>query len=126
TALEQMEGQPADSGRFTGMGAWGGYAVHTLAMSLRMMGSAIRSVIDTGTAGERTVTLDYGDERRALIDVREAENGFDALGWTFAARIGQNYIAEKITDYDGFYLNLMRRAASFVKTGKADMPVEEA
>lgn len=124
--VSELAGKRIDAGRFTGMGAWDGYGIHTLTMALRMMGHGVRRIIDTGSATAHTVTLDYGDDRRAIVDVREAENGYEALGWSVAIRAAGKYHVVKITDHEGFYLNLMRHAAGFMKSGTADMPAEEA
>jgi predicted dehydrogenase len=110
----------------SGLSTWHLYGVHTLAMALRIMGHEVKRLIDTGTPTARTVTLDYGAGRRAVVDVRRAANEWDVFGWSFAARVGDRYVAAKIADYDGFYANLMRRACAFFQTGESDMPVEEA
>ena len=125
-AMPAFEANPPTEGRFTGMGVWSGYGVHTVTMALRVFGPDVKRVIDTGTPTARTVTLDYGDGRRAVVDVREASNGYEALGWSFIAKTGSEYVGAKIADYDGFYANLMRRACAFFKTGEPDMPLSEA
>lgn len=109
-----------------GMGHWNAYGIHTLALALRITGPTVRRVIDTGTPTARTVTLDFGEGRRAVVDVRQAENEWDVLGWTFAARVGDRYVSGAVKDYEGFYAGLMKQAAEFFRTGKSDMPVEEA
>lgn len=114
------------AGRFTGMGNWSGYGIHTLAMALRVFGAGVRRVADTGVEGARTVALDYGEGRRAIVDVREAANGYEALGWTFTAKVGDRYVGGQVTDFEGFYANLMRHTAAFFKSGTPDMPTEEA
>jgi hypothetical protein len=110
------------------MGDWRGYGVHTVAMALRVFGPDVVRVADTGAPGARTVALDYGSSRRAIVDVREAANGYEALGWTFAVRAGddQDYVVGRVTDFEGFYANLMRRTAAFFRTREVDMAVEEA
>ena len=124
--MPRFEAAPASAGLFTGMGTWQIYGVHTATMALRVFGPSVKRVINTGTAAANTVTLDYGDGRRAVVDVREATNGYEALGWSFAARTGEEYVAAKVLDHEGFYLNLMRQACGFFKTGKSDMSVDEA
>jgi predicted dehydrogenase len=124
--MPEYQSSPITAGHFTGMGVWSGYGVHTLALALRVMGPDVQRVADTGLATDRTVTLDYGDGRRGVVDVREAQNGYEALGWTFTGKVGERYVGAKVADYDGFYTNLMRRTAGFFKTHTVDMPVEEA
>src|SRR5205085_8186047 len=114
------------AGHVRGMGVWSGYGVHPRALALRVMGPDVRRIADTGTAMDRTVTLDYGGGRRAVVDVRDAVNGYESLGWTFTAKVGDRYVGAKVADYDGFYTNLMRRTAGFFKTSSVDMPLEEA
>jgi predicted dehydrogenase len=109
-----------------GMGQWSGYGVHTLSIITGIMGHDIRRVIHTGTPQAATVTLDYAGGRRGVVDVRDAANGYDALVWSFAARVGDKYETATVKDFDGFYANLMRRAAGFFKTGTSPMPAEEA
>src|SRR5207245_2163290 len=117
---------PVDEMFARGMGHWSGYGVHTLSMVLRIMGHEVERIIDTGTKTARTVTLDYGSGRRAIVDLRTALNEWDEFGWTFGARIEDRYITKTISDFDGFYANLMRRATAFFRTGESDMPIEEA
>lgn len=124
--MPEYQSSPVTAGHFTGMGVWSGYGVHTLALALRVMGPDVKRVADTGVPSARTVTLDYGDGRRGVVDVREAQNGYEALGWTFAGKVGDRYVGAKVADYDGFYTNLMRRTAVFFKTQTVDMPIEEA
>lgn len=125
-ALPVMKRESVTDTLVRGLSQWDGYGVHTLAMALRILGYDVRRLIDTGTKTARVVTLDYRDGKRAVVDVRTAVNEWQILGWSFAARVGDHYVAETIKDFDGFYANLMRRAASFFKLGKSDMPVEEA
>src|SRR5436305_2043862 len=82
--------------------AWEYYGVHTIAMALRIMGSNVKRGIDTGTGTARTVTLDFGANRRAVMDVRTAENEWDEFNWRFAFRSGDRYVSADIRDYDGF------------------------
>jgi len=125
-AVTEMAGAPVTECLARGLSGWALYGVHSVAIATRLMGAGVRRVIDTGTPSARTVTLDYGDGRRAVVDVRTATNEWDVFGWSFAARVGDRYIAATVGDYDGFYANLMRRAAAFLTRGEVDMPVEEA
>jgi predicted dehydrogenase len=125
--MEQYRAEPPAAGLFTGMGTWKIYGIHTLTMALRVFGPDVKRVINTGTATASTVTLDYGDDRRAVVDVREAANGYEALGWTFNAKVGDNYVGGRVTDFEGFYLNLMRQTCAFFKSGgTSDMDAAEA
>lgn len=125
-AMPELQSAAVSEGRFTGMGKWSGYGVHTISMALRVMGCDAKRIIDTGTVTGRNVTLDYGDGRRATLDVRHAANEWDHFGWSFAAKVGDKYVGAKVVDFDGFYANLMRRAAAFFRTGQPDMDIEEA
>jgi predicted dehydrogenase len=125
--MDQYRAERPSAGLFTGMGTWKIYGIHTLTMALRVFGPDVKRVLNSGTATASTVTLDYGNDRRAVVDVREAANGYEALGWTFNAKVGDNYVGGRVTDFDGFYLNLMRQCCAFFKSGgKADMDVAEA
>jgi predicted dehydrogenase len=125
-AMGELQAGEAVDGRFTGMGKWAGYGVHTLSMALRVMGCGVQRMIDTGTADGRNVTLDFGGGKKATLDVRHAANEWDHFGWSFAAKVGDKYVGAKIADFEGFYANLMRRMAAFFRSGQADMPIEEA
>lgn len=126
TILPDVAGQTLVDGRFTGMGKWATYGVHTLCLALRLMGHKVKRIIDTGTEHSRNVVLEFADGRRASLDVRFAANQWDFCPWSFAARIGENYIGAKVDNHDAFYMNLMRDVCSFFKTGKVEMPIEEA
>lgn len=125
-ALPEIGTEPVREARFIGIGKWMGYGVHTLAMALRVMGPDIKRLIDTGTSTARTVTLDYDDGRRAVLDVRHAKNEYEHIGWSFDVRVGDRYVGAKVEDHSGFYANLMRATASFFKSGKTEMSVQEA
>jgi hypothetical protein len=124
--LPELAGKTVGEAGARGLSGWDLYGIHTLAMALRLMGAGVRRLIDTGTPMARIVTLDYGEGRRALVEVRQAANEWDVFGWSFAARVDDRYVVGAVKDYDGFYANLMRHAAAFLKTGQSDMPIEEA
>jgi predicted dehydrogenase len=123
--MPQIKAANAESCYVRGMGNWSGYGIHTLAPALRMMGHGVKRVIDTGIPGASAITLDYGD-RRANLEVREAKNGYEFFSWTFGAKVGDSYVGGTVKKYDEFYANLMKHSAGFFKTGKVDMPMEEA
>lgn len=125
-AREQIGRQQVTDAATRGLSHWNLYGCHTVSLALGLMGAAVRRLSDTGTETARTVTLDYGDERRAVVDVRTAANEWDVFGWWFAGRAGDRYVAAAITDFEGFYANLMRQAAAFMKSGKAPFSVEDA
>lgn len=104
-----------------GFGAWNHYGIHTLSLALRIMGFGVKRIIDTGTATARTVTLDLGDGRRAIIDVRQSADAGQQFPWHFAFRAGDEYRAAPVSDADGFYANLMRQGTAFFTTGKTDL-----
>lgn len=109
-----------------GINDWDRYGIHTLAIALRIMGAEVHRVIDTGRIGARTVTLDYGDNRRAVLDVRHASNEGEFFSWRFAAHSGEPYIGAEIKDSPAFYENVLRQVIGFLKTGKSDMPIADA
>ena len=109
-----------------GMGHWPHYGIHTLSLVLALMGSGIRRVRDTGTEESRVVTLDYGDGRRAHLEVRNAANQWDVFPWVFGGRLGDRYVTSTAADYNGFYRNQMMAILDFFRTGTPPAPVEEA
>ncbi len=108
-----------------GMGMWNGYGIHSLSLAIRIMGHKVKRVIDTGTPTARTVTLDFGEERRAVLDVRASSNEWNESGWMFAAKVGERYVSSAVKDYDGFYANLIRRTCRFFKTKDPGIEPEE-
>ena len=104
-----------------GFGAWNHYGIHTLSLALRIMGFDVKRLIDTGTETARTVTLDYGDGRRAVIDVRQSADAGQQFPWHFAFRDGDEYRAAPVSDSAAFYANLMRQNAKFFTSGETDL-----
>lgn len=123
-ALEEREPPPFDNVFARGMGKWNGYAVHTITMALRLFGSRIERVIDTGTDGARCVTLDDG-RRRCVIDVRESANQVEATPWQVGALVSGKYETATITRFDQFYTNLMQEVVEFFKSGQSPISNEE-
>lgn len=95
-------GGPIESGFARGYGAWAGYGIHTLAVATRVGGFGVRRVIDTGTAEDRSITLDYGSHR-ITVDCRGGANAGDALGWSAGYRVGGEWRTATVTDFPGFY-----------------------
>ena len=126
TAVKELAGSQVSEAVARGMGRWEGYGIHTLSIVLRIMGHKVDRLIDTGTKTARTIALDYGEGRRAALDVRTAANEYHEFPWTFGARIGDRYVSGTVKDFDGFYANLMRRTAQFFKTRESDMPIDQA
>ena len=108
-----------------GMGHWPHYGMHTLSLVLATMGHDIKRVCDSGTEVSRIVTLDYGNGRRAHLDIRSSANQWDAFPWTFGGRQGERYITSTVTDYTGFYRNQLKAVLDFFKSGTPPAPVEE-
>lgn len=123
--LPTAPGGPADEAFATGMGEWPSYGVHTLSLVLAGMGCDIRRLINTGKGPTAAVTLEYADGRRATLDVRAAGNQWEALPWRVGYRHADRYHIAQITDYDGFYQNLMEQAAAFFKSGKSPLTGDE-
>lgn len=122
--LPQAPESPADDAFASGMGKWSGYGIHTLSLVIAGMGSQIRRVIDMGKGASTVAILDYVDGRRAVVDVREAANGFDVLGWRVGYRHADRYHTAAIKDFDGFYRRLMEEFLRFAGSGKS--PLSEA
>jgi predicted dehydrogenase len=125
-ALGEIGQEPVTEAVARGMGAWQHYGIHTLSLALRLMGHGVRRVADTGTATARAVTLDYGDDRRAQLDVRTAKNEWEVFPWAFAARTGDHCVGGQVTDFGGFYEEELRAVLQFFRTGEPPAPIEEA
>ncbi|WP_432797772.1 Gfo/Idh/MocA family protein [Poriferisphaera sp. WC338] len=102
-----------------GMGTWPWYACHTLAPVLRLMGDDLAGVIHTGTEDVTTVTLKYKDGRTALIEVRDAENMWEAFGWSFGVKVNNKITTFEPGDHRIFYGNMMKEVARFYQTGQS-------
>lgn len=123
-ALEEREPPPYDSVYARGMGKWNGYAVHTISMALRLFGTRVERVIDTGSDEARLVTLDDG-ARRCAIDVRVSENQYETTPWQVGALVSGNYETATVTRFDQFYVNLMREAVEFFRSGVSPVSTDE-
>jgi len=109
-----------------GMGEWMGYGVHTMALVVGLMGTGAVRVADIGTPASRFLAIEYADGRRATVEVRDCENMWNAFPWVLGAKVGNTYHVETVKDYNGFYLNLMKMAVRFFKTGESPVSVQEA
>lgn len=123
-AMEEREPPPYDAVYARGLGKWNGYGVHTITMALRLFGSRVTRVIDTGTDEARYVTIDDGS-RRAIIEVRMSENQYEATPWEVGALVSGKYETATVTRFDQFYTNLMREALEFFKTGVSPVSMDE-
>ncbi len=109
-----------------GMGGWLGYGIHTLSMALTLMGSAIVRLIDTGTHGARTVTIDYGGGSRAVVDVRTCANEYEASPWRFIARTDTKSAAGVVTAYADFYVRLIQHVVEFFSGADAALSLHDS
>jgi hypothetical protein len=127
--LEEMLAATGDAkldGVFSrGFGKWRGYSVHSVAPALRMLGSPIKRVIETGKGMVHLVTMETEDGRRALVDLRQSENQMDATPWQVGYLQGDKYKVATITKFDEFYASLMQRVVEFFGTGKSPVSVQE-
>ncbi len=117
-------GQLAEAAYARGMGTWDVYGCHTVSLLLAMMGCEASRVIDTGSEGARLVTVDF-EGRRGLVEVREAGNMFEACPWSFGGRWDGRYSGATVTEFDGFYANLMRQVIAFFRTGTSPLTTAE-
>lgn len=123
---EALGNHPGSEMTARGLGRWEHYGMHTLSLALGIMGHRVRRLIDTGTPTARTVTLDYGGGRRAVVDVRTAANEWEVFNWSLAVRGAEDrYQSTTITDYSGFYAGVLSAALQFFRTGVAEISVEE-
>jgi len=123
--LKALGGQKVDGVFSRGFGKWRGYAVHTISPAIRLLGSRIKRVVDTGSNETRLVTLEDVDGRRAFVELRKSENQMEATPWQIGALAGEKYHVATIAKYDEFYENLMKQAVEFFRTGKSPVLPEE-
>lgn len=107
-----------------GMGQWNGYGVHTITMAMRLFGPRVKRIIDTGSDGARFITLDDGF-KRATIDVRMSKNQYELHPWEAGILSEGNYHKAVVSDFDGFYMALMREVVDFFRTGISSVSIEE-
>jgi hypothetical protein len=123
-ALKGLTERPSEA--FTaGMGEWEHYGVHALSMLVRILGADAAELIDTGNQRAAAVTLAYADGSRGWVNVRAAANQWEVFPWSFGFRVGDRYVTGAITDFDGFYANLMRNAVAFCRTGESAVSTDE-
>lgn len=108
-----------------GFGKWRGYAVHTIQPALRLLGGRVKRVIDTGQGTNHLITVENDAGNRAYIDMRECENQYEATPWQIGILHHKNYEVITIKQFDEFYVNLLKAAVKFFKTGESPVPVEE-
>jgi predicted dehydrogenase len=109
-----------------GMGQWKGYGIHTVSPVVRAMGGGAQRIIDTGLPGASFVAIDYGAGRRATIEVRACENGYDVFPWQLGIRVGSKYRTATVTQYERFYSNQMQAVTAFFASRQPDITPEQA
>lgn len=122
--LDQLSG-PIDDMFVQGMGDWAGYGIHSVAPVIRAMGSDIQRITDTGNEDTRIVTVDYGGGRKALIEVRNCDDGYGLFPWRFGIREGKKVHVGQMVDGASLYDNMIRTAIKFFRTGQSDMSVKD-
>jgi predicted dehydrogenase len=130
-AIELDEALAETSGEITvaaarGYGAWSRYGVHTVALALRIMGPGFERLIDTGIGSAPNVTLDYGSDRRASVQVFDGTAPSKTFPWTFAIGFGDRYVGGKVEAYHEFYVNQLRATLDLFEAGETDMAAQEA
>ena len=110
-----------------GISSWSNYAVHTVSPVIHIMGPDFKRLINVGTPTDHLVILDYGNGKKATIEVYTCENEWQfAPAWAFGMRVGNKYVGGAVKEFDGFYANLYKEAIQFFKTGKAGFSVEKS
>ncbi len=108
-----------------GFGKWRGYAVHSIQPALRLLGGRVKRVIDTGQGSNHNITIENADGRRAVVEIRECDNQFDATPWQIGVLRDKKYEIVTVKQFDEFYVNLLKEAVQFFRTGQSPVPVEE-
>jgi len=110
-----------------GISSWSNYGIHTVAPVVQVMGPDFKRLINVGTPTDHIVVLDYGNNKKATIEVYTCENEWNfAPAWQFGMKVGNKYIGGAVKDFDGFYENLFREVIKFFKTGVAGFPLEKS
>ena len=108
-----------------GPNAWPWYACHTLAPVMRVMGSDIEKIINTGTQDAAIVTMVYRDGRSALVETRQSSNAFEAFGWQVGMKQKDCYSSFQLAVGESIYRNLIAHVANWFREGKTDITTDE-
>jgi len=108
-----------------GPNSWSGYGCHSLAPVLKLMGTDIEKIINTGNAETSVVTIRYKDGRMAVIETREGNNVFEVFRWHFGVKQENGYIVFSALDGPGFYRDLISHVVNWFKTGDTDITINE-
>lgn len=119
-ALPEMAG--ARTCAVSGYGPLWQYAIHTVAMGMRIMGPGLTRVIDTGTNEEARITAEFGD-RKLFAHVVMAENSYQVFPWTFSAfcpsaQASCGFVCVAGQAAGGHFENLIRTVAKFLADGQ--------
>ena len=113
----------------SGYGPLWNYAIHTVSLGMRILGSGVTRVIDTGTNEEARITAEFG-QRKLFAHVVMSENSYQIFPWSFSAfcpsdkaECGFICVAGKVNG--GFFENLIRTTCEFLRTGKSSMTTAE-
>jgi predicted dehydrogenase len=109
-----------------GMGKWSGYGIHTVSPVVRAMGGGAQRIADVGTLTARCISVDYGDGRRATIEVRDCSNGYEVFPWQIGFRDGEAYRTTVVQQFDRFYANQLKAVLGFFASGTPDITPEQA
>ena len=108
-----------------GPGAWPGYACHTIAPVLRVLGSDIEKMINTGSPDVDVISLVYADGRSGLLELRYGDNIQQDFPWEFGIQSSGKLLHFKVVDGKGFFANLVRHVAHWFCTGESNITVDE-
>ncbi len=110
-----------------GISSWSNYGVHSIAPVVQVMGSDFKRLINVGTPNDHIVVLDYGNNKKATIEVYTCENEWQfAPAWQLGIKVGNKYIGAPVKEFDAFYANLFKEVVKFFKTGEAGFSIDKS
>ena len=120
--LRQTVGTPLVA-HSIGTGDFESYAVHSLEILFGLWGGGVDRVQSTGSTGQSTVQLDYGDGRRAVWQV------YERMAWQFHLAVyGTDGMDEAFVTFGDRYAIFRETAArmvEFVNRRQSPVPVGE-
>ena len=105
------------------------YGIHTISMGMRIMGSGLTRVINTGTEQEGVITAEFGN-RKMFAHIVMSENSYKIFPWSFSAfcaseQASCGFICVAGTATGGFFENLIRSVGSFFASGTQQVTDDE-
>lgn len=115
---ETIGNQPVHFAATRGGGSFRNYLIHQVEMLVAALGTGALQVIQCGNGRSKVIAIDYGDERRGLINQTPAQ----PFGITLQYGEDQGLVINEMNDFFPLFIEAM---LTFFDTGKPLIPGEE-